>query len=424
MRSFSLLLIACLTALALAWSKEDHEIFRLRDEVATNEGHNVTFYSWLGIKSSATQADINAAYRKLSRSLHPDKAQSNFIANYNIPKPAKAGTKPAVHVHKHKQPSAGEISKFRKTATARFERLSLIANLLRGPERQRYDHFLRNGFPKWRGTGYYYERFRPGLGTVLIGLFVFAGGAVHYAALYVSWRRQHEFLDRYIRHARRTAWGDEMFGSSGAIPGLSGSGSDVAATSTSSTAAGGESNDVAMAYNRKQKRAMDKEKRKDAKNPGKAASKKAAEEKQKARAATFGGAAAEDEVEDEEEYDDVPAVKPVGAKKRTVAENGKVLIVDSVGNVFLEETTAEGVRKELLLDPNEVSQPTISDTVLVRLPIFLYNRTLGALINRPTTGHLVKELQNGSAGGKDDIVVAAAVPESEARRRNEKAGKK
>jgi hypothetical protein len=95
---------------------------------------------------------------------------------------------------------------------------------------------------------------------------------------------------------------------------------------------------------------MDKEKRKDAKNPGKAASKKAAEEKQKARAATFGGAAAEDEVEDEEEYDDVPAVKPVGAKKRTVAENGKVLIVDSVGNVFLEETTAEGVRKELLLD--------------------------------------------------------------------------
>jgi hypothetical protein len=348
MRSFSLLLIACLTALALAWSKEDHEIFRLRDEVADNEGHNVTFYSWLGIKPSANQKDIDTAYRKLSRSLHPDKAQSNFIANYNLPTPAKPGAKPTVHVHKHKQPSKSEITKFRKTATARFERLSLIANLLRGPERQRYDHFLRNGFPKWRGTGYYYERFRPGLGTVLIGLFVFAGGAVHYAALYVSWRRQHEFLDRYIRHARRTAWGDEMFGASGAIPGLSGTGSDVGATSTAA-AAGGEGNDVAMAYNRKQKRAMDKEKRKDAKNPGKAASKKAAEEKQKARAAVLSGAAAEEEIE-EEEYDDVPAVKPVGAKKRTVAENGKVLIVDSVGNVFLEETTAEGVRQELLLD--------------------------------------------------------------------------
>jgi hypothetical protein len=138
-----------------------------------------------------------------------------------------------------------------------------------------------------------------------------------------------------------------MFGASGAIPGLDGT-SDYTASTTSTAAAGGEGNDVAIAYNRKQKRAMDKEKRKDAKNPGKAASKKAAEEKQKARAAALSGADAE-EVE-EEDYDDIPAVKPVGAKKRTVAENGKVLIVDSVGNVFLEETTAEGVRKELLLD--------------------------------------------------------------------------
>ncbi|KAF1824335.1 uncharacterized protein K489DRAFT_180316 [Dissoconium aciculare CBS 342.82] len=428
MRSFSLLLLACLTALAAAWSKEDHEIFRLRDEVATNEGHNVTFYSWLGIQPSASQADINAAYRKLSRSLHPDKAQSNWIASYNLPPRAKPGAKPTVHVHKNKKPSASEIAKFHKTASARFERLSLIANVLRGPERQRYDHFLRNGFPKWRGTGYYYERFRPGLGTVLFGLFVFAGGAVHYAALYVSWRRQHEFLDRYIRHARRTAWGDEMFGSSGAIPGLGGSSSDATtATASSPTAAAGEGNDVAIAYNRKQKRAMDKEKRKDAKNPGKAASKAAAAEKQKARAAALSGAA-EEELEDEEEYDDFPAVKPVGAKKRTVAENGKILIVDSVGNVFLEETTAEGVRQELLLDtlqPNEVPKPTINDTILMRLPLFVYNRTLGALINRPTTGHLVKQLQNGGAdGGQQDILVSAAVPESEAKARKEKAGKK
>jgi hypothetical protein len=41
---------------------------------------------------------------------------------------------------------------------------------------------------------------------------------------------------------------------------------------------------------------------------------------------------------------------PQGAKKRIVAENGKVLIVDSVGNVFLEETTEDGVKGEFLLD--------------------------------------------------------------------------
>jgi hypothetical protein len=41
---------------------------------------------------------------------------------------------------------------------------------------------------------------------------------------------------------------------------------------------------------------------------------------------------------------------PQGAKKRIVAENGKVLIVDSVGNVFLEEETEDGVKGEFLLD--------------------------------------------------------------------------
>ena len=29
----------------------------------------------------------------------------------------------------------------------------------------RYDFFYKNGLPKWRGTGYYYSRFRPGLGV-------------------------------------------------------------------------------------------------------------------------------------------------------------------------------------------------------------------------------------------------------------------
>jgi len=29
----------------------------------------------------------------------------------------------------------------------------------------RYDFFYKNGVPKWRGTGYYYSRFRPGLGV-------------------------------------------------------------------------------------------------------------------------------------------------------------------------------------------------------------------------------------------------------------------
>ena len=41
---------------------------------------------------------------------------------------------------------------------------------------------------------------------------------------------------------------------------------------------------------------------------------------------------------------------PVGARKKVVAPNGKVLIVDAEGNVFLEEETTEGEKHELLLD--------------------------------------------------------------------------
>lgn len=314
----------------------DHEIFRLRDEVALHEGDNVTFYSFLGIKPSASLDDINRAYRKQSRALHPDKARQIWRANYNKPvKPStKPGAKPTVHVQKDKKPSQKEIKAYSQEAEARFARLGVVTNILRGPERQRYDHFLNNGFPRWRGTGYYYQRYRPGLGAVLTGLFIFVGGAVHYVALYLGWKRQREFVERYIKHARRTAWGDES--SIAGIPGLGPNGS--AAAPPPPSAPQDEQEQQAMEWNRRQKRAMAKEKaqkeRRLKANPkaAKAAADKAKEE----------GISKPQEVE--------VTSGPVGAKKRTRAENGKILIVDSTGNVFLEEETEEGDIQELLLD--------------------------------------------------------------------------
>ncbi|KAK5133105.1 hypothetical protein LTR08_008215 [Meristemomyces frigidus] len=366
MREFSraaLLLLLCLAALAAAWSKEDHEIFRIRDELQAHEGSNVTFYSFLGLQHNANQDAVNKAYRKLSRTLHPDKARSNWIAAYNKPitPTTKAGAKPTVHVQKNKQPSSSEVNKFNKEASARFERLSLVTNILRGPERARYDHFLSNGFPKWRGSGYYYERFRPGLGSVLVGLFVVFGGGGHYAALYLGWKRQREFVKRYIKHARRMAWGDE--GSIGAIPGLGGP-----TTNDSPQRQSTPNSEESMQWNRKQKRAMVKDKKKDAKAPVKNA--------RLAHKAKTEGISTPVEAE--------ITSGPVGAKKRTRAENGKILIVDSAGNVFLEEETEEGDMQEFLLDPDEVPAPTLFDTFLVRGPVHLYNISLGRILNKPT----------------------------------------
>ncbi|KAK5173655.1 uncharacterized protein LTR77_002336 [Saxophila tyrrhenica] len=402
--SWAATLLLTLLPTTLAWTKEDHEIFRLKDEVQSSEGQNATFYTFVGVKPSASQEDINKAYRKLSRTIHPDKARSNWLATYNTPKKTttKAGAKPTTHVQKHKQPSQSEIKKFDKEASARFERLSLVANILRGPERERYDYFLSNGFPTWRGTGYYYERFRPGLGTVLFGLFVFVGGGVHYAALYLGWKRQREFVERYIKHARRMAWGDE--GGIGAIPGLSGT-----STPTGGQQQSMQDGDESMQWNRKQKRAMEKDRKKESKAPVKSA-----------RAADK---AKNDGISTPQEAEITSG--PVGAKKRTVAENGKVLIVDSVGNVFLEDETEEGDRQEFLLDPNEVPQPRLSDTFLVRGPIFLYNITLGRALSKQTAEHVQWEVTAGEEQDQDgDALLKSALPPNsngETRKRKAKA---
>lgn len=308
----------------------------MRDEVTTSEGDNATFYSFLGVSPSANQDEINKAYRKKSRTLHPDKALSNYKAEYSqqqVPVKADKGQTEGVKVTKSKQPSSKELAAFSKRASHRFSLLGIVANVLRGAERERYDHFLRNGFPKWRGTGYYYERFRPGLGSVLLGLFVVVGGGAHYLALYLGWKKQREFVDRYIRHARRTAWGDES-----GIPGLPGSNGTATPPPPPPPAATEEEEPMAMQWNRKQKRAEERASRKEAKNP-----KKAAKNAKAVETAKSSGISTPVEAE-------LTSGGPVGAKKRTLAPNGKCLIVDSVGNVFLEERTAEGDYHEYLLD--------------------------------------------------------------------------
>lgn len=264
---------------------------------------------------------MTKAYRKKSRELHPDKARQVYIANYSKTKSKKSKT-PGVKVSKG--PSKKEIDAHMKKVTSGYQRLSVVANILKGPERERYDHFLKNGFPAWRGTGYYYERFRPGLGSVLFGLLVVMGGGMHYFALVVGWKRRREFVQRYIRHARKTAWGDET-----AIQGIPGV--DIAPVNAQQfeNDSPEDTPDEMVPRNRREKRAMDKENRKG----------KKVQAVRKARASGISTPV------------DAEIISgPQGAKKRISAENGKILIVDSVGNVFLEEETEEGLKGEFLLD--------------------------------------------------------------------------
>ena len=189
---------------------------------------------------------------------------------------------------------------------------------------------------------------------MLIGLFVLGGGLAHYGAMYLSWKRQREFVERYIRYARRAAWGDEL-GIQG-IPGVDGSITPALPATTTGTEDGG------YALNRRQKRMQERESKKE-------------KDGKKSRGNRRSGTSTPMEVT-------APAEGPQGEKKRVQAENGKILIVDSVGNVFLEEENPDGEKEEYLLDPNEIMKPTIRQTILFRLPIWVYATLKGRFLGR------------------------------------------
>lgn len=327
----ALLLLAALTTLALAWSKEDHELFRVRDELNALEGTDTSFYALLGVPPSAPLAEITKQNKKRSRQLHPDKAIPAMLAKRSAPAPRdpkdkSTGKKPGVTVTKG--PSKKDREAVTREATARYQLYSVIVEILKGPQRERYDHFLRNGFPTWRGTGYYFKRYRPGLGTVLGGLLIVFGGAAHYFAMIVGYQRQRKFVEKYVERAKSAAW-------TTGVPGIPGAGSGVDTPPLIPDEDEGANDAGQMQMNRRQKRWQEKEdrKKKDSPAPRTARAARAVRDRDISRP-----------------VDGQAISGPAATKKRVQAENGKTLIVDSVGNVYLEETTEEGEVREFLLD--------------------------------------------------------------------------
>ncbi|KAI0677599.1 DnaJ-domain-containing protein [Trametes maxima] len=166
--------LAVLVTAVVAWTKEDHEIFDLVSAIEAAEGKGTTFYSWLDVSNTASTSEISKAYRKKSLQLHPDK------------------------------------NKGVKGAHERFARLGVVAAILRnGEKRERYDFFYKNGVPRWRGTGYYYSRFRPGLGTVLTFLVILTSG-LQYLVQKMNYNRDLKRINEIRDQARAAAWGAKL----------------------------------------------------------------------------------------------------------------------------------------------------------------------------------------------------------------------
>ncbi|KAJ3127829.1 hypothetical protein HK098_005723 [Nowakowskiella sp. JEL0407] len=138
------LVLFALPLLAFArreWDEKDYQIFDLNDALTKTVGPDATFYSILQSDPSASINDLNKAYRKVSRQYHPDK---------------------------NTEASTEKI----------YQMLTSIMAILKDQgAREKYDFHLKNGFPTWKGTGYYYTRYKPGVFTVIfiIVLFVSVG---------------------------------------------------------------------------------------------------------------------------------------------------------------------------------------------------------------------------------------------------------
>jgi curved DNA-binding protein CbpA len=166
-KAIFLAFLACVTVV-VAWSSEDREIFALREDVEKDIGKGKTFYDWLEILPNAKDQDIAKAYRRLSRKIHPDKNPS-------------------------------------KDADERWARLGLVNKVLRSDRRERYDFFLKKGFPTWKGTDYYYKRYRPGLVTVAIFLYLFLSTA-QLILLRLQAARERQHMSSIIDEAKSAAW--------------------------------------------------------------------------------------------------------------------------------------------------------------------------------------------------------------------------
>ncbi|RCK59179.1 ER-localized J domain-containing protein 5 [Candida viswanathii] len=177
MRFIQLLLLLVALVTAAQWSKEDYEIFSLNDKIQQDLGKATTFYTWLNLEKGpkSTQQEITKAYRKLSRTLHPDKFAS------------------ASKSHK-------------KKANERFQRLSLVGNILRDKSlKRRYDYFYTKGFPKWKGTGYYYSKFRPSVIFTLVILYVLVG-VFHFFALKINRKQAYKRIEDLKSLIKNQAW--------------------------------------------------------------------------------------------------------------------------------------------------------------------------------------------------------------------------
>lgn len=132
--------LAFFTAVLAAFSAEDEEIFKVNFELQKKFGKDFNFYKFLDIPQKADFKQISKQIKKLSVKWHPDKAKGK---------------------------------KNKKLANEKFQYLSVVGNILKsGQLKERYDFYLKNGFPVYKNNRFLFEKFKPSLLFVVLFLYL------------------------------------------------------------------------------------------------------------------------------------------------------------------------------------------------------------------------------------------------------------
>ena len=182
---------------------------------------------------------------------------------------------------------------------------------------------------------------------MLAGLFLFVGGWAHWVYLWLNARQQRKFFEGFLKEARVSAWGNA------GVPGLAEVNNKKDDAATVPAPDGGAQQEGPR--NRKERRFQKKASRADAND-------------------------------DSSSSAPAPAPQMVGSagagRRKVVAGNGKVLVVNSTGEVFLVEENEDGEEVELPLDINDIQTPSWKDTAVVRLPMWVFNKTIGRFMGK------------------------------------------
>eukprot|EP00158_Paraphelidium_tribonemae_P006577 Partr_v1_DN27886_c0_g1_i2_m22634 putative DnaJ (Hsp40) homolog, subfamily C, member 1 len=149
--------------------KLDYEIWDLMDSALELFGPGQTWYELFGLSESSASTEIQTANRRMSIRFHPDKNPGDEVA------------------------------------AKKYATLAGMNKILRDPEtRRRYDHWMQNGVPMWRGQGYYFRK-SENLSLIETAVVILLFGALmQYALLYAKYRQVKAGL-ALIEEQRKTA---------------------------------------------------------------------------------------------------------------------------------------------------------------------------------------------------------------------------